>query len=184
MSRFLRVALGAATLVAACAKAPPTKARMEVRKVSGNIVQFIPAPDQLPYCLIYTQSEKGMTRQMTMTQSNQSAPCPAGEPVLGLRFRIPSDEGPVKVRVLFSDQRLQATALAAQVVEMANPGFNPMELRLPGKVLLETVDYIPSDEPPPVVGEVVKALPSDAGGVATPRDGSPPDARRRPGSSF
>jgi hypothetical protein len=169
MSRTLVRDVCAAALLAACAKPPPAPHRMEIREVTGNTVQFIPAPDQLPYCLIFTESEKGVTRQMTMTQSNQSALCPAGEPVLGLRFRIPADEGRVHVRVLFSDQRLQAATLAEQVVGMANPAFNPMDLRLPGRVLLESIDFVPKEEPPPVVGGVLKAPTSDAGNLTAPR---------------
>jgi len=142
---------------------------MEIRTVTGNTVQFIPAPDQLPYCLIYTQSDKGVTRQMTLTQSNQSVPCPSGEPVLQRRFRIPADEGHVRVRILFSDQRLQAAEVAEQVVEMVKPAFDPNDLRVPGHVLLETLDFVPIEELPPLVGEVVKAPPSDAGGLTAPR---------------
>ena len=105
---------------------------------------------------------------MTMTQSNRSVPCPAGEPVMGRRFRIPADEGRVRVRVLFSDQRLEAAALASQVVDMASPTFDPIDLRLPGHVVLESLDFAPSEELPPVVGEVVKP-PSDGGSFTAPR---------------
>jgi hypothetical protein len=168
MSRALVVGVCAALLMAGCTKPrlAPAAQRMEVRTVTGNTVQFIPGRDQLPYCLIYTQSDKGVTRQMTMTQSNQSVPCPAGEPVLGLRFRIPADEGRVRVRVLFSDMRLQAAEVAEQVVEMDNPTFNPINLRLPGRVLLESMDFIPTEEAPPVIGAVLKPPASDAGSLS------------------
>jgi hypothetical protein len=165
MSRPLLVGLVVA-VSAACSKAPSSGAaapRVEIRRVSGNAVQFIPAQDQLPYCLIYTQSDKGVTRQLTMTRDNTSVPCPAGEPVLGLRFRIPIDEGRVHVQVLFSDQRLQSAVVAEQVVEMVKPTFTPMDLRLPGRVLLETLEFVPTEEPATVVGTVV-ATPADGGG--------------------
>lgn len=168
MSRMLTVAVCAAALTAACTKPSTPPLRMEIRQVTGNTVQFIPAADQLPYCLIFTQSDKGVTRQMTMTQSNQSVSCPAGEPVLGLRFHIPPDEGRVHVRVLFSDHRLQAATLANQVLDMANPAFNPMDLRLPGRVLLESIDFMPTEEPSAVTGEMVTPT-SDAGSVRGPR---------------
>ena len=171
MARTLVVAFGTAVLLGGCNTKPspaPVAHRLEIRTVTGNTVQFIPAPDQLPYCLIYTQSDKGVTRQMTMTQSNRSVPCPAGEPVMGRRFRIPADEGRVRVRVLFSDQRLEAAALASQVVDMASPTFDPIDLRLPGHVVLESLDFAPSEELPPVVGEVVKP-PSDGGSFTAPR---------------
>jgi len=163
MSKTLTGAVCAAVLATACKKPAPPAHRMEIRALTGSTVQFIPAADQLPYCLIYTQSANGVMRQMTMPRSNQSVACPAGEPVLGLRFRLPVNEGPVRVHVLFSDQRLQAAALAAQVVEMSSPGFNPTDLRLPGRVVLETLEYIPIDEQPPVVGEVIQRTPSDGG---------------------
>ena len=165
------LAVCAAMLLAGCNKHPAALAphRLEIRKVTGNTVQFIPAADQLPYCLIYTQSAKGVTRQMTMTHSNQSVSCPPGEPVLGLRFRFPADEGPVRVHVLFSDQRLQAAAVAEQLVDMESPNFHPTDLRVPGRVLLETQDFLPVEEAPAVVGEVVKPDTSDGGNLSAPR---------------
>jgi hypothetical protein len=170
MPKTLAIAVCAAVLAAACKRPAPTPVhRMEIQTVTGNTVQFIPAVDQLPYCLIYTQSDKGVMRQMTLARSNQSVACAAGEPVLGLRFRIPADEGRVRVHVLFSDQRLQAAALAEQVVEMTSPDFNPNDLRLPGRVVLETLDYVPTEEPATVVGEVVQPARSDAGGHNGPR---------------
>lgn len=168
MSRTLLVVC-ASVLLADCKKPTVAPPRMEVRQLGGNVVQFVPGADQLPFCLIYTQSEKGVTRQMTMTQSNQSVACPAGEPVLGLRFRLPADEGRVKVRVLFSDQRLQATELAAQVVEMSSPTFDPINLRLPGRVVLESLDVVPAQEPLAVAGEIVSSAKSDAGSFSAPR---------------
>lgn len=170
MAKAWVVAACALALGAGCNRAsPPATRRMEIRPLTGNIVQFIPAADQLPYCLIYTQSEKGVLRQMTLTHSNFSVACPAGEPVLGLRFRLPGDEGRVRVHVLFSDQRLEATAIASQVVEMMNPAFKPIDLRLPGRVVLETLEYTPSEERPVVAGEVVKADVTDAGHATAPR---------------
>jgi hypothetical protein len=169
MPKALAIVVCAAVLAAACRRSAPTPARMEIRTVTGNTVQFIPAADQLPYCLIYTQSDKGVMRQMTLARSNQSVACPAGEPVLGLHFRLPADEGRIRVHILFSDQRLQAAALAEQVVEMTSPGFNPNDLRLPGRVVLETLDYLPTEEPAIVVGEVVQHLPLDGGSHTGPR---------------
>ncbi len=170
MLKTLTVAVCAAVLAAACKQSTNLPAhRMEIRTVAGNTVQFIPAADQLPYCLIYTQTEKGVLRQMTLPRSNQSVQCPAGEPVLGLRFHMPADEGRVRVQVLFSDQRLQAAALAEQVVEMNSPGFNPNDLRLPGRVVLETLDYVPTEEVVAVAGEVVQPGTSDGGSHNGPR---------------
>lgn len=170
MPKTLAIAVCAAVLAAACKRPVPTPVhRMEIRTVTGNTVQFVPAVDQLPYCLIYTQSDKGVMRQMTLARSNQSVACAAGEPVLGLRFRMPADEGRVRVHILFSDQRLQAAALAEQVVEMTSPGFNPNDLRLPGRVVLETLDFVPTEEPATVVGEVVQSAPWDAGSHTGPR---------------
>lgn len=165
MSRSLPVILGAVLVVVGCNRpaSGPTAHRMELRRITGSTVQFIPAADQLPYCLIYTLSDKGVTRQLTMNRDNTSVACPAGEPVQNTRFRIPVDEGRARVEILFSDQRLDATKLAAQVVDMIQPTFNPMDLRLPGHVLLESLEFVPSDEAAPVLGEVVAHPKSDAG---------------------
>ena len=110
-------------MLAACARSSGTTAqRVDLRKVSGDTIQVIPTDDSLPYCLIFTQSGKGVTRQLTISKTNLSVKCPTGQPVLGQTYRIPSDEGPVKVHVFLSDQRLEAPRAGA-VTHVLQQGF-------------------------------------------------------------
>lgn len=126
-------------------KTPASPHRMELRRLSGDTVSFVPAPGQLPYCLIYTISARGVTRQITMTRGQQSVPCPAGVPVMGLAYRIPLDEGRVKAYSFFSDHRLTAAAVSEQLVEIGDsPTLSPMNLRLPGQVVLDVEEFNPS----------------------------------------
>lgn len=144
--------------------APPSPKRMEVVALTGNLVKFVPGPGQLPYCLIYTRGEKGITRQITMTHGAQSVACPAGQPVLGLTYKIPVPEGHVKVYTFFSDQRLTAPHLSEQIVDLedeANPTISAMNLRLPGRVILDVQDFTPKED-----AEALGTLVSKDGGVS------------------
>jgi hypothetical protein len=92
-------------------------------------------------------------------------------------YRIPADEGPVKVHIFFSDQRLDASSVAQQIAEsVGTPDFNPVNFRLPGRVYVETLEYVPTDEPQPTVGTVV-GKGSDTG---RPKEHSPDGGRSKP----
>jgi hypothetical protein len=104
---------------------------------------------------VFTHSGKGVVRQLTMSKNNVSVKCPADEPVLGQAYKIPVEEGPVKINVFFSDQRLEAGSVANQLNDMANPSFSPIDFRMPGKVVVEIVDFIPSESPEPAPGQLV-----------------------------
>ena len=148
-------------------KAPSGTHRMEMRKVTNNSVQFYPSADQLPYCLVFTRSEQGVTRQLTMSKSNVSVPCNADEPVMGLRFRIPVDEGKVRAYTFFSDQRLSAARVAEQLTELLEkPAFNAMDLRLPGHVIVDVAEFVPAEEVSVVTGDVVPGGNPDGGTAA------------------
>jgi hypothetical protein len=143
-------------ILAGCAReAPSPTHRVELRPVSGDTIQIVPAEGQLPYCLAFTHSERGVTRQLTISKTNVSVQCLPGQPVLGQAYRIPVDEGPVRVFVLFSDQRLQAASVVDQITEMEKPNFNPLDLRLPGRVIVEKQDFIPVAGGQPTVGTMV-----------------------------
>ena len=146
-------------LLAGCTRSRPPTQRVQLRRISGDTVQVVPTGGQLPYCLVFTQSQKGVVRQLTMSKSNQSVKCPAGDPVLGLTYRIPVEEGPVKIHTFFSDQRLEAVSVANQLAEMQNPSFNPIDFRLPGKVVVEAIDFIPSETNEPQPGTLVPGHP-------------------------
>ncbi|HET9034632.1 MAG TPA: hypothetical protein VFN45_00450 [Myxococcaceae bacterium] len=145
----------ALVLVAACNRSTAPAHRVELRRISGDTVQIIPSEGQLPYCLVFTQSEKGVIRQLTISKTNNSVKCESGEPVLGQTYKIPVEEGPVKVRVFFSDQRLEAGSVANQLNEMLSPSFSPIDFRLPGKVVVETIDFIPAESKEPAPGQLV-----------------------------
>jgi hypothetical protein len=164
-----RVLAGVAlVLLVVCTRSSVPAHRAELRRVSGDAVQIIPSEGQLPYCLVFTQSEKGVIRQLTISKTNNSVKCDPGEPVLGQTYKIPSEEGPVKIRVFFSDQRLEAASVANQLNEMSNPSFNPIDFRLPGKVIAESIDFIPAEGPAPAPGQLV---PKPSQPAATNRPG-------------
>jgi hypothetical protein len=58
--------------------------------------------------------------------------------------------------------------VANQLNEMLSPSFSPIDFRLPGKVVVETIDFIPAESGEPVPGQLV------------PKP-SPPAANSRPG---
>jgi len=142
-------------LLSACARSTAPTHRVEIRRISGDTVQVIPTEGQMPYCLVFTQSGKGVVRQLTISKTNVSVKCSPGEPVLGQAYRIPVEEGPVKINVFFSDQRLEAASVANQLNEMANPSFNPIDFRLPGNVVVERLDFIPAQSEEPAPGQLV-----------------------------
>jgi len=158
----------ALALLAGCTRNNAPTQRVELRRISGDTVQLVPGEGQLPYCLVFTHSGKGVVRQLTMSKNNVSVKCGPGEPVLGQAYRIPVEEGPVKIHVFFSDQRLEAASVANQLNDMANPSFNPIDFRLPGKVVVETIDFVPSQSNEPVPGQLV---PRPSAPAATNRPG-------------
>lgn len=142
--------------VSACPEKRPPLQRVNAHQLSGNTLQFIPAEGQLPYCLIFTTSSKGVVRQLTMTRENKSIPCEAGKPIGAVSYRIPIDEGPIKAFIFFSDRELNAASVAEQVVEMnSRRAFNTMDLRLPGQVNTEILEFSPEETASPTVGGLV-----------------------------
>ena len=158
----------ALVLLAACTRSGAPAHREELPRITGDTVQIVPSEGQLPYCLAFTQSEKGVIRQLTISKTNNSVKCDAGEPVLGQIYKIPVEEGPVKIRVFFSDQRLEAASVANQLNEMSSPSFNPIDLRLPGRVVVESIDFIPAEGGAPAPGQLV---PKPSQPAATNRPG-------------
>jgi hypothetical protein len=149
---------------AACVPSSGPTTRVELRKITGDTVQIVPTEASLPYCLVFTESAK-VTRQLTISKSNQSVKCPAGQPVLGQTYRIPADEGPVKVQIFLSDQRLEAVSVANQITEMAKPNFSPIDMRLPGRVVVQTLTFTPTA---PTTGAVVPPVSPPAASNASP----------------
>src|SRR3954470_65891 len=166
------VVLGA--LLSACPAPPEVKHKAELRNVGGSTIQVIPAEGQLPYCLVFTISEGKVVRQLTMNRDNKSVKCEAGQPIGNVSFRVPKEEGKVRVLVFFSDRKLQAGSLAQQIYELASEGkqFYPYDLRLAGDVKVETLEFEPAEEMPTVSGEAV----GKGGTVAGEDGGSAGDA--------
>jgi hypothetical protein len=138
-------------LLVACATPPSRPERRAELQVLGPAqVKVVPAAGQLPHCLLFTRSERGVVRQLTMTSDHRSIPCKAGEAIGGISYRIPPAEGKVRIVVLFSDQPLGADAMAAQIHEISGDGrpISAMDLRAAGKVQVETLEFSPSAAPP------------------------------------
>ena len=162
----VRVPIGALLLaaLAGCARQPQAPHRVELRRITGDTIQIIPNEGQLQYCLVFTHSHQGVTRQLTISKTNVSVQCPVGQPVLGQSYRVPVEEGPVKVFVLLSDQRLQAASVVDQITEMEKPSFTPMDLRLPGRVIVEMAEFTPVVGGQPKTGELVVGPDAGIGG--------------------
>ena len=121
-----------------------TPSRAEIRTVGNSTVEFIPKDSQHPYCLLYTVSEKGVIRQLTMTRENRSIRCEPGKPIYNASFRIPVEEGKIRAYIFFSDQRIQAGSVAQQLYDLRDkPRLSAMDFRLPGAVALEQLEFTP-----------------------------------------
>ncbi|WP_199243165.1 hypothetical protein [Vitiosangium sp. GDMCC 1.1324] len=135
---------------------PAASARAELKALGGSTVEFIPKDGQYPYCLLFTVSEKGVIRQLTMTRENRSIKCDAGKRIYNSSFRIPSEEGKVRAYVFFSDQRIQAGSVAQQLYDLRDKQrVTAMDFRLPGAVAMEMLEFTPQAGGDPVTGAVV-----------------------------
>jgi hypothetical protein len=174
MKMARRLALTSLCLVTACDKDKGPPPRAELRQVTGNTFELVPAEGQLKYCLVFTRSESGVIRQLTMTHGNRSVQCEARKPIGGVRYRVPLNEGSVKVHVFFSDQPLNAGSLAQDLYERkGDPSFHPIDLRLPGQVFVQTLEFQPQEAAPAMVGGQIGA----GGAIIAPAD---PDAGQGP----
>jgi hypothetical protein len=131
-------------------------ARAQLRKTGAATVEVIPSEGQLPYCMLYTVSEKGIIRQLTLTRENRSIRCDPNKPVANTSFRIPVQEGKVRMYIFFSDDRIPAGPVAQQLYDLrGQERINAMDLRLPGRVFVEILEFSPEESAPPVTGAVV-----------------------------
>ncbi|MFY1830214.1 hypothetical protein ACN47A_30140 [Myxococcus fulvus] len=130
--------------------------RAQVRKTGPATMEVIPSSGQLPYCMLYTVSEKGVIRQLTLTRENRSIRCDANKPVANTSFRVPTQEGKVKVYIFFSDERIPAGPVAQQLYDLRGQDrISAMDLRLPGRVFVETMDFVPEEGTTEITGAVV-----------------------------
>jgi hypothetical protein len=171
------VALGAA----GCKKEekPAVPSRAELRSLGGSTVEFIPKDGQYPYCLLYTVSEKGIIRQLTMTRENRSIKCDSGKRIYNSSFRIPVEEGKVRAYIFFSDQRINAGSVAQQLNDLRDKErVTAMDFRLPGSVSIETLDFTPQAGGDPVSDSVTGT--TDISEAETV-EGAPAEAEEEPG---
>lgn len=134
---------------------PTSGTRAELKTLSGSTVEFIPKSGQLPYCLLYTVSEKGVIRQLTMTRENRSIKCDAGKRIYNASFRVPAEEGKIRAYIIFSDQRIQAGSVAQQLYDLRDKArVSAMDFRLPGSVAVDVLDFTPKPDSAPVKGAV------------------------------
>lgn len=149
----------AVLLLAGCPDSKPAAPihKVELKKLSGTTVELVPTDLQLPYCLVFTISEKGIVRQLTMNRQNRAVKCEAGQSIGGVSYRIPLDEGPVRFHVFLSSTQLNAGSVAQQIYELSakNPRFSALDLRLPGDVKVETLDFTPATDAPVATGTVI-----------------------------
>ncbi len=132
--------------------------RVALQKLTGASFELVPSEGQLPHCLVFTTSSNGVIRQLTMSRENQSYPCPAGKPIGGHPYRVPLEEGAVKVQVLFTSQKVNAASVAQQLLDLKDrPAITSMDLRLPGNAAIETIAFTPVAEEAPSVGGVIGA---------------------------
>lgn len=125
----------------------PKRATLNV--LGPTTVEIIPSPGQYPNCLLYTVSEKGVNRQLTMTLEDESVPCEAGTPIGGVPYKVPKSEGKVRIYIIFSDRPLKGSSVAQQLNEMVNSGkpLTAMDLRAPGNATIETLEFLPQTAP-------------------------------------
>jgi hypothetical protein len=156
---MLRTALILLFLAAACAQpnseGPPKRATLS--RTGGTTFELSPAEGQYPYCLVYTVTKAGLTRQLTMSRRNESFECPQGRSVGGHAYRVPLDEGPVKVYVLFTSQAVSAASVSQQLLEQKNrQRLSVMDMRLPGTATLEVLEFVPEGDVSATMGEILK----------------------------
>lgn len=182
------LALVAVPLAVACTREPrEPEHRMELKETGAASFQLIPAEGQHPFCLVYTISENGTIRQLTMGRYNESWRCEAGKAIGSDRtFRVPLDEGKVRVLTVFSDQRLAAGPVSDQLFELVHrrngngvEKLQVMDMRLPGKVTTDWNEFVPQAEGAAVVGGEIReggAMVEDAGTPPPADAGTPPPA--------
>jgi hypothetical protein len=126
-------------------RAPVTR-RAEIRAVGPSLIEVVPSRGQLENCLIFTESESGVIRQLTMPFDDLSVPCEAGKPIGDEKYKIPVPEGKVRVYVIFSDRVLKGATVASQLHEAWSEKriFTAMDLRAPGQAAVETLEFTPS----------------------------------------
>lgn len=149
----------------ACEKPAVTPSkRALINRTGGTTFEILPTDGQYGYCLAYTVSRSGLTRQLTMSGSNQSYECASGRPIGGHAYKVPLNEGPVRVFVFFTSQAVNAASVSQQILDASDrQSLSLMNMRLPGQAHLEVLDFSPEQD---VAAEVGRLVVPDAGAAA------------------
>lgn len=155
MRRFIPAALVFLAFIG-CESSRASVSRAALVRQGPALFQVMPAAEQHQYCSIFTVSEAGVTRQLTMAPDNLAFECPVGRAV-GLRtWRAPAEEGPVRVLVFFTSQRVNAATIAQQLLELRDPRrASLLDMRLPGTAALETLEFTPLPDSPVDEGGII-----------------------------
>ena len=138
--------------------------RAAISRTGGTTFEIIPSEGQYGYCLAYTVSRSGLTRQLTMSRNNQSYECAGGRPLGGHAYKMPLNEGPVRIYLFFTSQPVNAASVSQQILDATDrQGLSLMNMRLPGQAHLEVLDFTPEEDVAALVGTLVEA---DAGMVS------------------
>lgn len=145
--------------------------RASISRTGGTTFEIIPAEGQHGYCIAYTVSRSGLTRQLTMSRSNQSYECAAGRPIGGHAYKVPLNEGPVRIYVFFTSKPVNAASVSQQILDATDrQSLSIMNMRLPGQATLEALDFGPEEDVAAQVGALVQ---HDAGASPAVDGGQP-----------
>ena len=124
-------------------RAAPVAHRVELRQVTGELLELVPKEGSPPYCLVYSIAERGPIRQLTMNEENESFDCPPAVAIGRTGFRIPKAEGKARIFIIFSDQKLSASTVAEQINDVGKSNFSTLDLRVPGKAVSDIIEHTP-----------------------------------------
>lgn len=155
----MRASLILLLLGAACAQTKPAEPprRAVLNRTGGTTFELVPSDGQHPYCLVYTVSKSGLTRLLTMSRRNESFECPPGQAIGAHAYRVPLDEGPVKVYLLFTSQPVSAASVSQQLLEQRDrQRLSVMDMRLPGAAAMEVLEFVPEEDVAATLGEALE----------------------------
>ena len=148
MKAALFVLVLGAGLVACSKPAPPSRAqRVTLIQKNGSSFELVPADGLPPHCHVFAVTATGYVQLHTATEDQLSLDCPAGAPITGRALRVPKREGKVSMYVIFSDRRIESAPLSMQIQEMVSQQkpVTAVDLRAPGRVVVEMAEFTPSE---------------------------------------
>jgi hypothetical protein len=137
--------VGCSTAGCSTSESPARVQRVTLTQKGPITFELVPAPDQPPYCHVFTTTATGVIWNQTSSEDQLSFDCPAGQPITGAAFRVPKREGKVKVYVIFSDRRIESGPLQLQIQELVQQlkTVTAVDLRAPGRVVVEMLEFTP-----------------------------------------